>query len=260
MSEHEHNPAMAALRHHVTGAIERGEAEPVTAVEAEPQPVETIKAEDARVGDRIKAPEGRVFYELTVTDHKPGWEDDTELVELGNGWGSLIVPFGTEVERENWQVGDAAAEVEANKRSRIDDLYLLLGTAEGKGEGWADPAALEALGVEDKHATEGDDAEDEAAERLDEYALCVESTRTFEIVIGTGGPDDRFLIECTEISEESTGSGSLSVTAYEPARYEIDRVLYRYSWTGSAERILSGDDRETVEAYARRVVPALADA
>jgi hypothetical protein len=219
--------------------------------------IERIRAEDARVGDRIKAPEGRVFYELTVAEHEPSLEEDNEFsVRLGTGWGSVTLEPGEIVERENWQTGDAAAEIDEHMHSRLDDLALLVGTAEGKGEGWAHPARLEALGIEDKHAhPEIGTAEEEAQERLDEYPLAVEATVTFEVVLGTGGPDDRLLFEC---------SGTPSPVQPDPHTppptvYEINRVLYRYSWTGSAERVLTGEDRETAEALARRVVPELAE-
>src|SRR3954451_13962133 len=75
------------------------------------------------------------------------------------------------------EMGDAHAEVDSRMRDRLDDLAILIGTAEGKGEGWADPDKLEALWVEDKHADpEIGTAEKEAQERLDEYPLAVEAT------------------------------------------------------------------------------------
>lgn len=148
------------------------------------------------------------------------------------------------------EVGDAHGEIEQEMRSRLDGLAVLIGTAEGKGEGWADPDQLEALGVMDKHATEGD-AQEEAEERLREYPLAVETTMTFEVVIGTGGPDDRLLFECSGVDAGPHDGGG--------DRWEINRVLYRYSWSGSAERELTGEDRKTAEELARRVVPELAE-
>jgi hypothetical protein len=43
-----------------------------------------------------------------------------------------------------------------------------------------------------------------------------------------------------------------------PRSYEIRRILYRYSWSGSAELELVGEDRRVAESFARRVVPELA--
>jgi hypothetical protein len=211
--------------------------------------IERIRADEVSVGDRIKAPEGRAFYELTVAEHKPGLDVDEDRVELGTGWGSVTLEPGEMVERENWQVGDAAAEVEGAKRGRLDDLRALLLVASGDGD-QANEATVEALdiGAEyDDHELQNDggDLEERATEAIDEYPLCVEATTMFEVVLGTGGPDDRLLFEC------SGGEGEWE--------WEIDRVLYRYSWTGSAERVLSGEDRETAEELARRVVPELTE-
>jgi hypothetical protein len=41
--------------------------------------------------------------------------------------------------------------------------------------------------------------------------------------------------------------------------YEIRRILYRYSWDGSAERVLSGEDYDVAERFARQVVPELVE-
>lgn len=126
-------------------------------------------------------------------------------------------------------------------RGRLDDLAVLIGTAEGKGEGWADPDKLEALGIKDKHATEDDgQAAEEASDRLDEYHACVDTKATFEIVISGGGPSDAFLIQCNVFG----------------GKYEIRSVLYRHSY---GMRELIGEDRETAEAFARRVVPELSE-
>lgn len=147
---------------------------------------------------------------------------------------------------------NAAEYIETAMRGRLDDLTILTGTADGKGEGWADPDKLEALGVAEKHATEDDGvAAEEARERLEEYPLCVDTTTVFEIVLGTGGPDDRLLVECDSIVAPIYGDESRRL-------YEIRRILYRYSWSGSAERELTGDNYEVAERFARSVVPELA--
>lgn len=229
------------------------------------QRVEKIRADQVRAGDRVKAPDGRAFHELTVAEHKPGLEAaDPDRVELGTGWGSLTLNPDDIVERENWQTGDAAAEVESSMRSRLDDLAVLQRAANRAEDlSYGELAGLQALGVGDS-PPEGEEACDvgsEAEERLYEYPLCVEATTTFEIVLGTGGPDDRILVECDVTECQCAGDhcgGHQFHGAPEPT-YEIRRVLYRYSWTGSAERELYGDDLATAEEYARRVVPELAE-
>ena len=80
----------------------------------------------------------------------------------------------------------------------------------------------------------------------------MEATTTFEIVLGTGGPDDRLLVEC-----ETGGNRRWDDRDHAPC--EIRRILYRYSWDGSAERELSGGDYDLAEHLARRVVPELVE-
>lgn len=206
--------------------------------------IERIRAEEVRDGDRIKAPEGRAFYRIEKATLRPGLDSpDDDQVELDAGWGSVRLDLGETVERENWRVGDAKAEIGEQMRGRLDDLALIIRTRDaGEAPDDVSSEALEALGF----SLEGGDAVEEAERLLDEYPLSVETTTVFEVVIGTGGPDDRLIFEC---------SGSSDV----PEPFEIDRVLYRYSWTGSAERVLDGEDRETAEELARRVVPELVE-
>lgn len=101
-----------------------------------------------------------------------------------------------------------------------------------------------------------DDLREQADEYLREWPLCIEASTTFEIVLGTGGPDTRLMIECDRVEMNSV--------AIEQGRdrwsYEVRRVFYRYSWFGSADFELTGDDRAAAEAFARRVVPELLDA
>lgn len=215
--------------------------------------IERIRADQARVGDRIKAPDGRAFYELTVAEHKPGWEgDDSDMVELGTGWGSVTLAPDEMVERENWQTGEAEREIDAHLRSRLDTVHNLsrLANPGVDLDEWSNDELLALdIGYGQPGPLERDEIQEQAEERLNEFPLCVESTTLFEVVIGTGGPDDRLIFECNEI-----GTNGLN-----QPEYEIARVLYRYSWTGSAERVLSGEDRETAEELARRVVPELVE-
>lgn len=151
------------------------------------------------------------------------------------------------------EVGDAHAEVDEAARSRLDDLGDLLAVAQGRALREERLAELDLAQAGEADADEGWSIAQEAEDRLSEFPLAVESTRVFEVVLGTGGPDDRLLIEC-DMDEYDIGGGHRS-----DPQYEVRRVLYRYSWTGSAERELTGKDREVALEFARRVVPELAE-
>jgi hypothetical protein len=144
----------------------------------------------------------------------------------------------------------AASYIDKAMRGRLDDLALLIETRDaGQAPDNADNKVLEGLGFD----LEGEDATEQAERLMDEYPLCAEATVVFEVVLGTGGPDDRLLFECSAGYEREADDPAQRTT------WEIDRVLYRYSWTGSAERVLHGKDRETAEELARRVVPELVE-
>lgn len=147
---------------------------------------------------------------------------------------------------------DAAAYIETAMRGRLDDLAALQQIARGDHIGEYSNDKILALGL--AYGIPGpipdSQLEDEAGERLDEYPICVEEIQTFEIVLDIGGPDELLLIECDLAPDRES---------HPRDRYEIRRVLYRYSWEGSAEVELAGEDRETAEAFARRVVPELAE-
>jgi hypothetical protein len=142
---------------------------------------------------------------------------------------------------------DASAYVGVAMRGRLEDLRDLTALSTGDAEYSVSDRRAEELGID-----HGDYVGDQALDRLGEYPLCVEATTTFEIVLGTGGPDDRLLIECDGGREESEIGAA-------PSAYEIRRILYRYSWDGSAERVLSGEDFDTAERFARQVVPELGE-
>lgn len=217
--------------------------------------VEKIRADEARVGDQIKAPDTRTFYELTVADHKPGLDLNDDKVELGTGWGSVTLDPDEIVERENWQSGDAEAEVHSSMRSKLDELHSLqcLTNPRVDLDEWSNDEllALE-IGYGEAGPLSRETIQEQAEERLNSYPLCVEATTTFEIVLGIGGPDQRLLIECD-------GGPSSQDGDVHPLAYEIRRILYRYSWTGSAEVELTGEDYDVAEAFARRVVPELVE-
>lgn len=215
--------------------------------------IERIRAEEARVGDRIKAPEGHAFYELTVAHEKPGLEPGEDKVELGTGWGSVVLEPGEIVERENWEVGDAAAEIAKNMRARLDRFLALECASNDPAEQAQEGIEKLDLGAEyDDHELKNEGEVMEAAqEALNAFPLAVERMVSFEVVFGTGGPDDRLIVECSVAERHG-----------DPTRdydYEIRHVLYRYSWTGSAEVPLIGEDKEIGEAIARRYVPELAE-
>jgi hypothetical protein len=125
----------------------------------------------------------------------------------------------------------------------MDDIRALVAAAEYNAVPVTIGSVLGFVHPEDT----SEDVTEQADRLMAELPLCVEATTTFEVVLGTGGPDDRLVFECerwpgTEGSRDS---------------YDIRRVLYRYSWEGSGEVELYGEDREAAEAFARRVVPEL---
>ena len=137
----------------------------------------------------------------------------------------------------------------AGRLKHVASLLALVGAATGDST-VSDDQAAELLGMSAEQVREeGESVIAEAAEQaIHEMPLAVEQTRLFEVVLGTGGPDDRLIFEC-DIDAE-TGR----IHEVDPIR----RVLYRYSWQGSAEIELRGDQRRTAEDFGRRVVPALA--
>lgn len=62
-----------------------------------------------------------------------------------------------------------------------------------------------------------------AAERLYELPLCVEATTTFEVVLGTGGPDNRLCLECDGCAADWQPDPHTPP----PTVYEVRRVLHR---------------------------------
>lgn len=158
---------------------------------------------------------------------------------------------------------DVHEEFDEHLRSRLDQLHNLqrLANPGVDLDEWSNDELLGLdIGVESApYGIAGplsrEYIQEQAEERLSEYPLCVEATTTFEVVLGTGGPDDRLLFECDVARDVRGGMPSSD----EDESYEIRRVLYRYSWMGSTERELTGEDRETAEELARRVVPELVE-
>jgi hypothetical protein len=150
---------------------------------------------------------------------------------------------------------DAAAYIGEAKRGRLNDLDALRQVIDGEGD-LVDEAVMLGLGIGaeyDDHELQQEPSADDAECVLDTYALAVESALVVEVVLGTGGPDDRLVFECSLIR------GSRPDTAGAAGEVAIRRVLYRYTWAGSAEVELVGEDRRIAEEYGRRVVPELAE-
>lgn len=146
---------------------------------------------------------------------------------------------------EGHETGDAHAEVEQAKSDRLGSLTALFRFLDGEGDE-VDQVTAEGLGIDakyDDHELREEPSVEEIDRALDEYPLCVEQTRVLEIVLGTGGPDDRLLFEC-DCDEEGRA-------------VSLRRVFYRYSWTGSAEVELVGEDREVAERFAARLIPEI---
>lgn len=146
---------------------------------------------------------------------------------------------------------NAAEYAETSARGTIDDLRALIDLYDAVPQ--YDMDRLSSLGIENDPADDPERAREEADERLVELPLAVEAATTFEVVLGIGGPDRRLCFECTRVEKDPGQPGFLA------EEYEIRRVFYRYSWEGSAEVELYGDDRETAEAFGRRVVPELGE-
>jgi hypothetical protein len=99
----------------------------------------------------------------------------------------------------------------------------------------------------------GEPLEDQAGALMDSMALAVEATTTFEVVLGV---DRRLCFECSATTESTIDPAS---GVYVPeGSHEIRRVFYVCPGEGSEEVELTGEDREVVEAFGRRVVAELA--
>jgi hypothetical protein len=138
---------------------------------------------------------------------------------------------------------------------RLEELADLIALANGEPMPSVEPEAagdrIEELGLEPDSIYS--DLPGAAEDLLQAYPLCVEAMTSFEVVLGVGGPDVRIVLECS--AEEANWQPSPRERP--PLGYETRRVLFRYSWSESAEVVLSGPQRETAEALARRVIPEL---
>lgn len=147
---------------------------------------------------------------------------------------------------------DARAYVQTSARDLIGELRTLELLTQG-GRTLDKTQMLDCIDVE------GPAGEDEiveaAADRLLSLPLAVEATTTFEVVLGCGGPDRRLCFECAVDSRIIERGENI----LQSVGYEIRRVFYVYSWSGSGEIELTGEDRETAEAFGRRVVPELVE-
>lgn len=191
--------------------------------------------------DRAKA--------LALASNGPNWEDMQPTERDVFRKQAAREGFASEVGHE---VGDAAAEVKGQCRDRLESLSALQRLSRGDDIDEFSNDEMLALGIGYGQAGPLPDTEIEgqASEALDALPLAVERTVAFEVVLGTGGPDDRLVFECSAGGDVGEGMHS----------FEIRRVLYRYSWTGSAEIELDGEDRQVAEELAGRTVPELAEA
>lgn len=141
---------------------------------------------------------------------------------------------------------DPAAYLDTAMRERLASLATLRRVADGEAHDLAAEDVASVMGLCNARfvrAADADELAEEARKQIEEFPLCVETVTVYEIVLGTGGPDDRFLVY-VEGDDRSR---------------DITRIEYRYSWSGSAERSLSGADYEVAERFAREVVPDLID-
>lgn len=136
---------------------------------------------------------------------------------------------------------NAAEHINASLRNRLAYLDTLHLVVDGDAD-QADETTLGELdiGAEyDDHELQSEPSEEDAQEALNSFALGVETTTLHEIVLGTGGPDDRLIVEVDQ--------------------GVVRRIRYRYSWSGSAERTLSGGDYRTALRFACHLIPELED-
>jgi hypothetical protein len=154
---------------------------------------------------------------------------------------------GPEMELRCPDKTNAAEYVGTAMRSRLDELSILLKVAAGEESTKAERVAVDLAAAGEQDADDGWDVQQEAEDRIVETPLCIQTATIFEVVLGTGGPDDRLNVECI-------GGRALGCDAY-----EIRRILYRYTWSGSGVIELFGEDFDTAEAFARRVVAELAE-
>lgn len=121
--------------------------------------------------------------------------------------------------------------------------------------------ALSELQISDKDIQEAHEGEGRVFEEIREAAddariamvLEITTTRTFKILLSTGGPADWLAVECsgdTAQSEPEPESGG--------DRYEVERITYHFQdWGDHAEERLTDDAFATARAFAERVVPEL---
>jgi hypothetical protein len=140
---------------------------------------------------------------------------------------------------------DARSSGPLSARHLIADLRVLLGVAGCRNPGFA-RERLEEVGLV---LEGGDPLEDQACALIDELPLSIEARTTFEIILGVGAPGRRLCLECRSYDRSPEG--------YSEIAHDIRRVYYRYSWSGTAEVELAGEDRELAEEFAGRVVPEL---
>lgn len=144
---------------------------------------------------------------------------------------------------------DVAAYAPVSAADLLSDLRILTAIGGYRNAGYPDER-LEELGF---LLEGGDPLEDQANRLIDEMPMEVATTVTFEVVLGTGGPDRRLCFECDVSMLEASEFGRFP----DPEGFTIRRVYYRYAWADSAEVELRGEEREVAEAFARRVVPEL---
>jgi hypothetical protein len=135
---------------------------------------------------------------------------------------------------------DALTYVAEAMRARLTTLATLQRVASGEADDLDAEEVASVMGLVNGRLVreaDPDDLADDASEQMEQLPLCVEALTLYEIVLGTGGPDDRLVVEAED--------------------GDIRGIVCRYSWDGSAERRLQGVDREVAEAFAHQVVPEL---
>lgn len=138
-------------------------------------------------------------------------------------------------------------------RHRLDDIATLINLSESEPDD-LDLERVDLDGLGFSPDIEPSNVRESADVLIDELPLCVDQVHEFHIVLGTGGPDDRIIIECDVIPPQSRRSEPVAITA---TRYEVSRITYRYTWDGMGEIELRYEDYAAAYSFACRLIPEL---
>lgn len=147
-----------------------------------------------------------------------------------------------------------AERIDAHRDSRIRHIAELQRLANLSELTLADVDSARDL---DLTAEDVESINDQAYEALHELPLGVSAHTVFRVELSTGGPADWLEVTCTghEIRRNAYTDDTTAWT-----EWEVERISYHFAdWFDHAAVELEGADFETAEAFARSVVPELAE-